>query len=136
MRINANLLWMLSTKQDHRPNPEDIVMGKKRRRMYEVILAGATEGLSGSELYDFTVERCPKAASGKIIRASMLAFSDPKVDDSNILQTISALAIAQRLRELGAASGHKRAKSKPSSQRKERRAANTASHTRLHHPAA
>jgi hypothetical protein len=76
-------------------------MGKKRTRIYEAILTGATDGLSGTALYDFTVERCPKAASGKIVRAAMLALSDPKLTDSNILQTISSFAVEQRIKELG-----------------------------------
>ncbi len=65
----------------------------------------------------------------------MLALSDPKVADSNILQTISALAIEQRMKELGVAKGHKSAKSKASSRGKVRKATKTTTaHTRVHHP--
>lgn len=110
-------------------------MGKKRKRIYEAILTGATQGLSGSALYDFTVERCPKVASRKIVRASMLALSDPKVSDSNILRKISALAIEQRIKELGVADGNKSAKSKVSSRGKVRKATKTTTaHTGVHHP--
>ncbi|OWK24237.1 hypothetical protein AJ87_23695 [Rhizobium yanglingense] len=79
-------------------------MSEKRKRVYEALLDGATEGLSGKALYDFVLQRCPKATSKKIVRASLLALSDPHVKDRNVLHTIYALAIAHRIYEVGSAS--------------------------------
>lgn len=76
-------------------------MSEKRKRVYEALLDGATEGLSGKALFDFVLERCPKASSKKIVRASLLALTDPDVTDRNILHTIYALAIAHRMDEVG-----------------------------------
>ena len=78
-------------------------MGEKRKRVYEALLDGATEGLSGKGLYDFVLKRCPKATSKKIVRASLLALTDPHVRDPNILNTIYALAIKHRMDEVGSA---------------------------------
>ncbi|WP_049809262.1 hypothetical protein [Rhizobium sp. RHZ01] len=78
-------------------------MGEKRKRVYEALLDGATEGLSGKGLYDFVLNRCPKATSKKIVRASLLALTDPHVRDPNILNTIYALAIKHRMDEVGSA---------------------------------
>ncbi|APO68920.1 hypothetical protein IE4872_CH03320 [Rhizobium gallicum] len=79
-------------------------MSEKRKRVYEALLDGATEGLSGKALYDFVLQRCPKATSKKIVRASLLALSDPHVKDRNVLHTIYALAIAHRMDDVGSAS--------------------------------
>ncbi|PKA42321.1 hypothetical protein CWR43_17405 [Rhizobium sullae] len=79
-------------------------MSEKRKRVYEALLDGATEGLSGKELYNFVLRRCPKATSKKIVRASLLALSDPHVRDRNVLHTIYALAIAHRMDEVGSTS--------------------------------
>lgn len=40
---------------------------------------------------------CPKASSKKIVKASLLALSDPDVKDAQILQVVYALAIRHRL---------------------------------------
>ncbi|OWV93091.1 hypothetical protein ATY81_25635 [Rhizobium sp. R72] len=79
-------------------------MSEKRKRVYEALLDGATEGLSGNGLFDFVLERCPKATSKKIVRASLLALTDPDVTDRNILHTIYALAITHRMDEVGSTS--------------------------------
>lgn len=79
-------------------------MGEKRKKVYEALLDGATDGLSGKSLYDFVLGRCPKATSKKIVRASLLALTDPHVIDRNVLHTIYALAIAHRMDEVGAES--------------------------------
>src|SRR5262249_5155350 len=76
-------------------------VSEKRKRVYEALLDGATEGLSGTALFNFVLERCPKATSKKIVRASLLALTDPDVSDRNILHTIYALAIAHRMDEVG-----------------------------------
>jgi hypothetical protein len=79
-------------------------VSEKRKRVYEALLDGATEGFSGKALFDFVLERCPKATSKKIVRASLLALTDPDVTDRNVLHTIYALAIAHRMDEVGSAS--------------------------------
>ncbi|MGE8106775.1 hypothetical protein ACQKP1_24100 [Allorhizobium sp. NPDC080224] len=72
-------------------------MGEKRRKVYEALLEGATQGHSDRNLYDFVQQRCPKTSSKKIVRASLLALTDPDLKDGNILSTIYALAIKHRL---------------------------------------
>lgn len=72
-------------------------MGEKRKKVYEALVDGATQGHSDRKLYDFVLQRCPKASSKKIVRASLLALSDPGLKDQNILSTIYALAIKHRL---------------------------------------
>ncbi len=79
-------------------------MGEKRKRVYEALLDGATEGHSDQALYEFVMERCPKATSKKIVRAALLALTDPHVTDRNVLHTIYALAIEHRMDEVGAES--------------------------------
>jgi hypothetical protein len=77
-------------------------MSEKRKRVYEALLDGATEGQAGEKLYEFVLKRCPNATSKKIVRASLLALTDPHVTDRNVLHTIYALAIAHRMDEVGA----------------------------------
>jgi hypothetical protein len=79
-------------------------VSEKRKRVYEALLDGATEGLSGNGLFDFVLERCPKATSKKIVRASLLALTDPDVTDRNVLHTIYALAISHRMDQVGSTS--------------------------------
>lgn len=76
-------------------------MGKKLNRVYHALIDGATEGLSGDELYEHVVEKCPKTSSKRVVKAALLALSDPELKDRNILNTIYALAIEYRLRSLG-----------------------------------
>ncbi|WP_337270222.1 hypothetical protein [Oryzifoliimicrobium ureilyticus] len=75
-------------------------MGQKRKKLYEAILDGATDGHSGAILYDYVKSRCPDASSRQIVRASLLALTDPLVSDRNILEVIYALAIRHRMDEL------------------------------------
>ncbi|WP_064684663.1 hypothetical protein [Rhizobium bangladeshense] len=70
---------------------------KEKKRVYEALVDGAMEGLTGEALYDFVKMRCPKATSKKIVRASLLALTDPHLNDRNILDVIYALAIKHRL---------------------------------------
>ena len=72
-------------------------MGEERKKVYEALVDGATEGHRDRQLYDFVQQRCPKTSSKKIVRASLLALSDPGLKDHNILSTIYALAIKHRL---------------------------------------
>lgn len=75
-------------------------MGEKRRKVYEALVEGATHGHSGKILYDFVLKRCPKTSSKKLVRASLLALTDPDLKDRNVLNTIYALAIKHRLDEV------------------------------------
>ena len=72
---------------------------KEKKRVYEALVDGAMEGLTDQALYDFVKVRCPKATSKKIVRASLLALTDPHLRDRNILDVIYALAIKHRLDE-------------------------------------
>ena len=69
---------------------------KKQKKIYEALVEGATEGKTDADLYNYVVEKCPKATGKKIVRASLLALSDPTLRDTNILQVIYALAIKHR----------------------------------------
>ncbi|MFB9950967.1 hypothetical protein ACFFP0_19125 [Rhizobium puerariae] len=73
-------------------------MGEKRK-VYEALVDGATEGLSGGALFDYVTKRCPKTSSKKIVRAALLGLTDPHLRDRNILDTIYALAIKHRMDE-------------------------------------
>ncbi|RUM03782.1 hypothetical protein [Rhizobium chutanense] len=70
---------------------------KEKKRVYEALVDGAMEGLTDQALYDFVKARCPNATSKKIVRASLLALTDPHLKDRNILDVIYALAIKHRL---------------------------------------
>ncbi|NTJ36394.1 hypothetical protein G6K86_32880 [Agrobacterium rhizogenes] len=76
-------------------------MSEKRKKIYHALVDGATEGLSGNALYEFVVKRCPKTSSKKIVRAALLALTDPHVTDRTVLDTIYALAIKHRMHEIG-----------------------------------
>lgn len=75
-------------------------MGEERRKVYEALVEGATQGRSDTGLYEFVQQRCPKLSSKKLVRASLLALSDPDLKDRQILNTIYALAIKHRLDEV------------------------------------
>jgi hypothetical protein len=70
---------------------------KKIRKVYDTLIEGAYLGLSDTELHDYVYEHCPKATSKRLMRASLLALSDPQVQDRNVLNVIYALAIKHRL---------------------------------------
>ena len=70
---------------------------KKIRKVYDALIEGAYQGLTDTALHDYVFEQCPKATSKRLVRASLLALSDPKVDDRNVLNVIYALAIKHRL---------------------------------------
>ena len=72
-------------------------MSDKIKKIYQALIKGAEEGLSDKALYKYVVAECPKASSKKIVKASLLALSDPDVKDANILQVVYALAIKHRL---------------------------------------
>ncbi|RVP09925.1 hypothetical protein CN085_27665 [Sinorhizobium meliloti] len=81
-------------------------MGEKRKKIYEALVDGATEGHSGSDLYNFVQKRCPKTSGKKIVRASLLALTDPHVKDRNVLDVIYALAIKHRMDEVRPGEDH------------------------------
>lgn len=72
-------------------------MGEKRKRVYQALVDGATEGLSGDQLFSYIRERCPKVTSKKLVRSALLALTDDDIRDRNILDIIYALAIRHRL---------------------------------------
>ena len=78
-------------------------MGETKKKVYEALVEGATSGLTDSALYDHVVKRVPKANNKRIVRASLLALSDPDLTDRNILNVIYALAIKHRLADSGGA---------------------------------
>ena len=70
---------------------------KKIREVYDALIEGAYQGLSDRELHDHVFKKCPKATSKRLVRAALLALSDPTVQDRNVLNVIYALAIKHRL---------------------------------------
>ena len=70
---------------------------KKIRKVYDALIEGAYQGLSDVELHDYVFKQCPKATSKRLVRAALLALSDPHVQDRNVLNVIYALAIKHRL---------------------------------------
>lgn len=72
-------------------------MSDKTRKIYHSLVEGATSGLSDKALFQHVVDECPKATSKKIVKASLLALSDPDLKEAAILHTIYALAIKHRL---------------------------------------
>lgn len=72
-------------------------MGEKKKKIYHALVEGATTGLTDKALFKFVQDKCPKTSSKNIVRASLLALSDPDLRDANILNTIYALAIKHRL---------------------------------------
>ncbi|MFK4259926.1 hypothetical protein [Agrobacterium tumefaciens] len=81
-------------------------MGEKRNKIYEALIDGATEGHSGSSLYEFVQKCCPKTSGKKIVRASLLALTDPHVTDRHVLDVIYALAIKHRMDEVRQGEDH------------------------------
>ena len=72
-------------------------MSGKLQKIYHALIEGAQAGLANEKLFRHVIEKCPKATSKKIVRASLLALSDPDVKDKNTLDVIYALAIKHRL---------------------------------------
>ena len=75
-------------------------VGETKQRVYDALVEGATFGLTDEALYNFVIKRVPKANNKRIVRASLLAISDPALTDRNILNVIYALAIKHRLDDL------------------------------------
>jgi len=76
-------------------------MGKKLNKVYEALVSGAADGLTGKELYAHVVDECPKTSSKRIVKASLFALSDPDIKERGLLEAIYALAIDYRLSSLG-----------------------------------
>ena len=81
-------------------------MGKKLNRVYQALLDGAIDGLSDQALYSYVQEECPKTSSKRIVKASLLALTDPEVKSKRVLDVVYALAIKYRLESLGVEEDH------------------------------
>ena len=75
-------------------------MSETRKKIYHALVDGGTEGLSGQALYDYVRKQVPKTSSKKIVRAALLALTDPDLTDKHVLDVIYALAIKHRLDSL------------------------------------
>ncbi|SFB59372.1 hypothetical protein SAMN03159496_05516 [Rhizobium sp. NFR07] len=73
-------------------------MGKKLFSVYDVLVQGVGQGLSGYELYNFVMGRCKASSNKRICRASLLAMSDAPFLDRNALEGIYSIATDQRMR--------------------------------------
>lgn len=76
-------------------------MGKKLNRIYEALVEGAAEGLADKNLYSFVASKCAYVSSKRIVKAALLALTDPDVRDRDMLERIYALAIDYRMSSLG-----------------------------------
>jgi hypothetical protein len=72
-------------------------MGEKRRKVYNALIEGALEGLVDEKLRAYVLEKCPGTSSKRLVRASLLALSDPDIMNAEILHAIYNLAIKYRL---------------------------------------
>lgn len=72
-------------------------MAGKIDKIYDALIDGAERGLVDVALYRHILAECPKASSKKIVKASLLALTDPDVKEAQILQVVYALAIKHRL---------------------------------------
>lgn len=72
-------------------------MSGKTKKIYQALVDGATDGKSGTALYDHVRSECPKSTSRRIVKASLKALTDPNLKDANVLRVIYALAIVHRL---------------------------------------
>jgi hypothetical protein len=72
-------------------------MSDKFKKIYDALVDGAEEGLADEALYKYVVERCPKATSKKIVKASLLALTDKDLMNEQLLKVIYHLAIKHRL---------------------------------------
>ncbi len=81
-------------------------MGRKLNRVYEVLLDGAASGLTDEKLYQHVISECPKTSSKRIVRASLLALTDPAVKKREVLEAVYAFAIKYRLVSLGIEEDH------------------------------
>ncbi len=73
-----------------------------KKKIYEALVDGASAGLVDAALLAYVQERCPQVNNKKLVRASLLALTDPHLADRNILQTIYSLSIKKRLEDLHA----------------------------------
>lgn len=76
-------------------------MGKKLNRVYNALIEGAADGRTGAGLHDFVTEKCPKTSSKRLVKASLMALTDPDVRERYVLEAIYDLAIKYRLSSLG-----------------------------------
>lgn len=72
-------------------------MPDKTKKIYHALVEGAQSGLTDTGLYAHVVNGCHKATSKKIVKASLLALTDPDLKDAPTLHAIYALAIKHRL---------------------------------------
>ena len=71
-------------------------MGEERKKVYEALVDGATEGYRDRQLYDFVQHAVPGHPARKSSVPRCWRLSDPDLRDHNILSTIYALAIKHR----------------------------------------
>ncbi|MEB2846761.1 hypothetical protein [Endobacterium cereale] len=76
-------------------------MDKKLNRVYKALIKGAADGRAGTDLHDFVTDKCLKTSSKRIVKASLMALTDPDVRKRYVLEAIFDLAIKYRLSSLG-----------------------------------
>ncbi len=73
-------------------------MGRKLSSVYEVLIHGVGRGLAGHELYDHIQSGCKVSSNKRICRASMIAMSDARVSNRDVLEGIYTIAIDRHIR--------------------------------------
>ena len=52
-------------------------------------------------MYQYIIDNAPKTSAKRVVKASLLALSDPAIRDRDVLEAVYALAISYRLSSLG-----------------------------------
>jgi hypothetical protein len=90
-------------KQKKKTEAKGLKKGDKKAALYSAIKDGAKSGLLADALYKHVLSVEPDAAGKAIVKAALLALSDPDLTDRSVLDAIYDLAIKHRLAEVSAA---------------------------------
>lgn len=76
-------------------------MGQKRENLYSIIKLGLQNGLNDEDLYQEMKRGTEKLTDRRIVRASLLGFSDPDLNTLQTIERLTSLIVQYRLRDLG-----------------------------------
>lgn len=77
-------------------------MGQKRENLYSVIKLGLQNELNDEDLYQEMKRSTEKLTDRRIVRASVLGFSDPDLNTPQTIERLTSLIVKYRLQDLGA----------------------------------
>lgn len=76
-------------------------MGKKRETLYAVIIDGLRKQLNDDELRLYIAGQIENVTDSRIVKATILGFSDPSVQEPALIEKLAALAARYRVRQFG-----------------------------------